>query len=340
MDALSHHPLSRFQQFASAEPDALLARVADLFAVRSIDFPRDEGIVDARLNHCQIDNVGLTYARYGAAMNATVEQSNYFLQGFPLRGGGDATIDGAFGVLSREQGVVGGPGARLNLRYSEDFEHLIVRIRPDGLVRKLASLIGEPVDPPLRLIADVIHSDAQFRLIEFVVGELSHAASFMPPLLLAEMEQAVMVSYLCNSRHNYSDKLEGSPPGTAPWQVRRAEEYIRSNWDKPVTIEALAAAANTSVRSLFHSFRRTRGMSPMAFARRVRLARAHDMLAASLPGTTVTSVAFDCGFGNLGAFAHYYQTRYGELPSATLRAALSNRAGNDLDRTRVPSPEK
>ncbi|WP_436283132.1 helix-turn-helix transcriptional regulator [Rhizobium sp. LjRoot258] len=83
---------------------------------------------------------------------------------------------------------------------------------------------------------------------------------------------------------------------------------MRANWDKPVTIEALAAAANTSVRSLFHSFRQARGISPMAFARRVRLTRARDMLAVPASGTTVTSVAFDCGFGNLGAFAPYYQT--------------------------------
>jgi transcriptional regulator GlxA family with amidase domain len=34
--------------------------------------------------------------------------------------------------------------------------------------------------------------------------------------------------------------------------------------------------------------------------------------------TSVTSVAFDCGFTNLGHFAKDYGECFGELPSATL----------------------
>jgi transcriptional regulator GlxA family with amidase domain len=37
--------------------------------------------------------------------------------------------------------------------------------------------------------------------------------------------------------------------------------------------------------------------------------------------TTVTDVAFACGFGNLGHFAIYYRRQFGETPSATLRRA-------------------
>jgi AraC-like DNA-binding protein len=321
MDAVSTRPLDRFPQLATTDPDELLTRISGLFAVRSIDFPGRDGGFDAQLNHCQMQDVGLTYARYGAPMHAVVEQADHYLQGFPLRGSGDATIDQASGTLSRNRGIVGGPGVRMRLRYSLDFEHLILRIRPAGLVRKLANLIGRPVDPPLQVTAEIAGNDAQFRLIEFIAGELGRSGARLPPVLLAEMEQAIMVAYLCNSRHNYTQALETGSPAAAPWQVRRAEEYIRDNWDKPITIEALAAAANTSARSLFLSFKRARGISPIAFARRVRLTQAHAMLSAPEPGTSVTSVAFDCGFGNLGAFARYYQLSYGELPSDTLRMA-------------------
>ena len=323
MDAVRTYPLSRFRQFAATDPDELLTRLAGLFSVRSIDFPRHDDPFGAHLNHCQIDDVGLTYARYGAPMNALVDQSDYYLQGFPLGGSGDAVVDNASGTLSRSRGIVGAPGARLKLRYSLDFEHLIVRIRPAGLVRKLSSLIGGPVDPPLRLVSDVVQNEAQLKLVEFVVDELGRGAATMPPLLLVELEQAIMVAYLCNARHNYSHQLNGTSRQVAPWQVRRAEEYIRENWNKPVTVEALAAVSNTSVRSLFHSFRRSRGISPMAFARRVRLGQARAMLVAPRPGATVTVVAYECGFSNLGAFARYYQASYGELPSATLRLALA-----------------
>jgi len=37
--------------------------------------------------------------------------------------------------------------------------------------------------------------------------------------------------------------------------------------------------------------------------------------------TTVTGVAFACGFSNLGHFANDYRATFGELPSDTLRRA-------------------
>jgi transcriptional regulator GlxA family with amidase domain len=46
---------------------------------------------------------------------------------------------------------------------------------------------------------------------------------------------------------------------------------------------------------------------------------AHRLLAAPLPGQTITSVAYDCGFGHLGEFAQNYRSRFGESPSETLR---------------------
>jgi transcriptional regulator GlxA family with amidase domain len=46
------------------------------------------------------------------------------------------------------------------------------------------------------------------------------------------------------------------------------------------------------------------------------------MLANADPATSVTSVAFACGFSNLGHFAKYYYSTYGERPSDTLRMAV------------------
>jgi transcriptional regulator GlxA family with amidase domain len=119
--------------------------------------------------------------------------------------------------------------------------------------------------------------------------------------------------------------LEGSARAVAPWQVRRAENYIEQHWDQPVTVEALALVANASVRSLFYSFKKSRGLSPMAFVRQVRLHHANEMLKSAEPETSVTSVAFACGFSNLGHFARYYHAAFGEHPSATLRTAVLGR---------------
>ena len=62
----------------------------------------------------------------------------------------------------------------------------------------------------------------------------------------------------------------------------------------------------------------------MAFARMVRLRHARERLSAPDPETSVTTVAFACGFGNLGHFARDYREAFGERPSVTLSRAMGS----------------
>jgi transcriptional regulator GlxA family with amidase domain len=59
----------------------------------------------------------------------------------------------------------------------------------------------------------------------------------------------------------------------------------------------------------------------MAFAKRMRLRRAHEQLSFGNDSVTVTEVALACGFGNLGHFAKDYARAFGEKPSETLANA-------------------
>ena len=131
-----------------------------------------------------------------------------------------------------------------------------------------------------------------------------------------------MVSFLTANDSNYSLVLRRPARSAASWQVRRVEAYIEANWDQPLTIEALALVTGVSARTLFHSFRKSRGYSPMDFAKRIRLGHARRMLEEGDASTAVTTVAYTCGFGNLGHFSGYYRRAFGELPSATLRRSL------------------
>jgi transcriptional regulator GlxA family with amidase domain len=141
----------------------------------------------------------------------------------------------------------------------------------------------------------------------------------IPPLMQVELQDALLTSFLLANPNNYSGSLDGEAVASAPWQVDRAEQFIEANWDKAITIEALAAATNVSVRSLFSAFKAGRGYTPMEFVKRVRLDQARQKL--STPGSeiSVAAVAFGCGFGNLGHFAIDYRRRFGERPSETLR---------------------
>lgn len=107
------------------------------------------------------------------------------------------------------------------------------------------------------------------------------------------------------------------PPTT--WQVRRAEAYIETHWNEPITIASIARATAASARSIFYHFKAGRGQSPMSFVKQVRLEHAKEMLESSGVNRSVTKIAVDCGFGNLGHFAGDYFKRFGERPSETLK---------------------
>ena len=151
-----------------------------------------------------------------------------------------------------------------------------------------------------------------------------------PSLAVAELEQALIVSFICNNPHNYSAFLEDRTRPAASWQVRRAEEYIEAHWDQPITIEELARVTSASARSLFHQFKRSRGQSPMGFVKEVRLKHARQMLQRTDLRHSVTETALACGFMNLGHFAKDYFKRFGERPSET--AKRNKAVSTDRDR--------
>ena len=68
--------------------------------------------------------------------------------------------------------------------------------------------------------------------------------------------------------------------------------------------------------------------APMAYlqAMRLELARAELANAGRQGRASVAAVANGCGFAHLGRFARDYQTRFGELPFATLHRASVGRA--------------
>lgn len=117
------------------------------------------------------------------------------------------------------------------------------------------------------------------------------------------------------------DRPLTEPRGQLPttWQVRRAEAYIETHWNEPITITRLAHATAASARSIFYHFKTSRGQSPMSFVKQVRLDHAREMLESSGVSRSVTQIAVDCGFGNLGHFAGDYFKRFGEHPSETLK---------------------
>lgn len=312
--------LDTFPLVRTTDLDHLRSVLATLFQDSTYDIIGDGVRAANCINYCPLQSSGILYGNFGAAISASFGEMRFFVHGVTLRGTGEQVTNGK--TTSANVGGLLSPKARLKLKFDSGFETISLKIEADALAAKLGAIIGTPPTTPL-----CVHVDPDFRnpaakrlhgLLGFLVGQLSSNQRGIPLVELVEMEQALMTSFLVGNRHNHSHLLERRTPFAAPWQVKRAEEYIEANWDQPLTIEVLAAATGASGRSLFHSFRQSRGYSPMIFVRQVRLRRAWLMLNSKEADMSVTDIAYACGFGNLGHFAKYFRTKFGETPSAVL----------------------
>jgi AraC-like DNA-binding protein len=116
--------------------------------------------------------------------------------------------------------------------------------------------------------------------------------------------------------------LPNEPPlrpcaGGGPFEV--LIDWIEANCHRPLSLSDLESQSHYSRRSLQYAFRQRFGCGPMQYIRRQRLALAKQRLLNPRPGTTVTSVAQECGYLSVANFRRDYQQRFGETPSGALR---------------------
>jgi AraC-like DNA-binding protein len=101
--------------------------------------------------------------------------------------------------------------------------------------------------------------------------------------------------------------------------VARARAYILENLEHPLSIDAIAAAAYTSRRTLHRAFAYVLDETPQSYVRKLRLHRIrHDLASDAEFLCTITVVANQWGISELGRFSGWYRDLFGELPSETL----------------------
>lgn len=102
--------------------------------------------------------------------------------------------------------------------------------------------------------------------------------------------------------------------------VKRFEDVLRERPEEMLSLPAICAAVGVKERVLNLACQELIGKSAMQHARGYRLDLVRQRLLVSDPeATQVTKIAMHYGFWELGRFAQVYRSRFGELPSQTLR---------------------
>jgi AraC family ethanolamine operon transcriptional activator len=102
--------------------------------------------------------------------------------------------------------------------------------------------------------------------------------------------------------------------------VNLACELMLAQPDEPLSMLALCGKVGASRRKLTYCFQDVLGTSPMQYLRAVRLNGVRRALRAG-EAAAVQDAAARWGFFHMGQFSLDYKKQFGELPSATLRAA-------------------
>lgn len=103
--------------------------------------------------------------------------------------------------------------------------------------------------------------------------------------------------------------------------IARADAYMRMHLEEPISVPDVAAAVGVSVRGLQLAFSRSRAGTPLSYLRKIRMtaARAAFIAGRSIRSTTVTTIARQLGYTNVGRFTAHYREAFEETPMDTLR---------------------
>lgn len=95
-------------------------------------------------------------------------------------------------------------------------------------------------------------------------------------------------------------------------QVRRAIDWIRTNYTEPFRVEPLASMAGMSVAALYRHFRAVTAMTPIQYQKRLRLLKARRQLL--FEPHDASSVAFSVGYESASQFSREYARMFGMPP--------------------------
>ena len=104
----------------------------------------------------------------------------------------------------------------------------------------------------------------------------------------------------------------------APWQARRAKEFLNANLYGDVSLASVAAECDLSVSHFAHAFRRTFGRPPHRWLAERRIDAVKNLLLSSR--LTLAEVASKCGFADQSALSRSFKRVLGESPGEWRRS--------------------
>jgi len=227
--------------------------------------------------------------------------------------------------IERDQILFFSPSAEYHQRITAPFQWAVMSLVPDDLAAAGRAITGHDLVAPAATRSIQVPSNliTRLRTLHRAAGHLAATAPDIlahPEVARAMEQELVLAMARCLN--------EGSAIGADTSTHRRLavmqrfKQILHENENQPRYMAELCTAIGVPERTLRAHCMEHLGMTPHRYLwlRRMQQARRSLSLAAAA-ATTVTAIAADHGFWELGRFAGEYCGLFGELPSVTLRRA-------------------
>ncbi|GLP94935.1 helix-turn-helix domain-containing protein [Paraferrimonas sedimenticola] len=210
------------------------------------------------------------------------------------------------------EGYQNGITQHLQLVLAEDFANTIGL--PTG---RNFCLRGLPIDRIHRLTA--ICDNAKNQLEELAQSDktmLLHLGDYWNRVLTRELQET-----LCQVIENPEVSIDELTP-TKPFQtVQELQKLFGTTLhEESVQVSDLAERIGVTERTIYSAFKASFGVGPRQIIEILRLHEFRKRLLEADPNRqTVTEIAFDLGFFEIGRIAQKYKKQFGELPKNTLK---------------------
>lgn len=201
---------------------------------------------------------------------------------------------------------------------SPETPYLSIVLRLDlALLRSLRDEMGETVATPVP--AGPAISDTDPRLLDCLSRYLalvddSLEARVMTPMILRELHFRLLLAP-CGGR--LRELLHHDSHAS---HIARAIALIKRDFRAPIAVPVLAREVGMSTSAFHKHFRDVTANTPLQYQKSLRLREARRMLVSG--EHSVSSVAYDVGYGSPNQFSREYTRRYGVPPSAHLASAV------------------
>jgi AraC-like DNA-binding protein len=235
---------------------------------------------------------------------------------------------------SRDQIVMFGLDWPYYIRSSAASGWGTMSLTPENLAAASEAIIGRPVPPPSfpRWTRPPAAVTSRLLRLHEAAGHLAKTAPDIlakPEVARAIEEALVEAMILCLTAGRLDDVRNVHRHRATV--MRRLEEVITSSPDRPLYMPQLCTTVGASYTALRDCCLEYLGMSPKRYLwlRRMHLVR-RDLRSADAEKKTVTEIATDYGFWELGRFAGAYRSLFGEPPSEALRRPPEDSKPNEI----------